>query len=156
MTDQHTPDGWKLVPVEPTEAMLDVLTKAAAQTESWRYGYYNMLAAAPTPPAAAQPAASAEPECSVCGGFGEVSGESPGVACQACSGTGKAAPVAAQASGQAQDAEDAARYRWLRSDRARVANVIDREYAPGYWEYRCGEELDAAIDAARAAGGEQA
>ncbi|MCR4146759.1 hypothetical protein NUK37_20915, partial [Alcaligenes faecalis] len=45
----------------------------------------------------AQTSASAELECSHCGGTGDVSGEYPGVACPACGGTGKAAPVAAQA-----------------------------------------------------------
>ncbi|MHC3921472.1 DnaJ-like cysteine-rich domain-containing protein [Alcaligenes nematophilus] len=44
----------------------------------------------------AQTSASAELECSHCGGTGDVSGEYPGVACPACGGTGKAAPVAAQ------------------------------------------------------------
>ena len=50
------------------------------------------------------------------------------------------------------DALDAARYRWLRGEQQRIASVIDKEYSPGYWEYRSGDELDSAIDAARKQG----
>lgn len=59
------------------------------------------------------------------------------------------------------DAQDAARYRWLRDPQTDVALVLDKRtgYVPedesipgigGYhtYEYRAGEELDAAIDAA--------
>ena len=61
--------------------------------------------------------------------------------------------------------EDAARYRWLRDPASNVALVLDKRtgYVPaderfsgvgGYhtYEYRAGEELDAAIDAARKQG----
>jgi len=61
--------------------------------------------------------------------------------------------------------QDAERYRWLRDPCTDVAKVIDKythwvqpeEGFPGvggYWamEYRAGDELDAAIDAARGAG----
>lgn len=66
-----------------------------------------------------------------------------------------ASPVVAQ-----DDARDAARYRWLRNPHTDVALVLDKctGYVPvdervpsvgGYhtYEYRAGEELDAAIDA---------
>ena len=49
------------------------------------------------------------------------------------------------------DARDAARYRWLRSPTSDVCRVIDKPVpgAHGFdYEYRTGEELDAAIDAA--------
>lgn len=61
------------------------------------------------------------------------------------------------------DALDAARYRWLRDPTTNVALVLDKrtgyvpedELVPGVgddhaYEYRAGDELDAAIDAARA------
>ncbi|WP_312630998.1 hypothetical protein [Pantoea piersonii] len=41
---QSVPDGWKLVPVEPTEEMLSAALKFPAQT---RKQYAAMLAAAP-------------------------------------------------------------------------------------------------------------
>lgn len=72
-----------------------------------------------------------------------------------------ARPADAPAAG---DALDAARYRWLRDPQTDVALVLDKRtgYVPedesvpgvgGYhtYEYRAGEELDAAIDAALAA-----
>jgi hypothetical protein len=60
------------------------------------------------------------------------------------------------------DAQDAVRYRWLRDPKNDVAKVIDKVSGEmpydegtrtgGYlmYEYRSGEELDSAIDAARA------
>jgi len=45
------PAGWKLVPVEPTVEM----KHAADMTANWRDIWPNMLAAAPTPPAAEAP-----------------------------------------------------------------------------------------------------
>ncbi|UGQ44939.1 hypothetical protein [Massilia endophytica] len=63
--------------------------------------------------------------------------------------------LAAAGNSQSQDAVDAARYRWLRNADQAIGNVIDKEFAPGRWEYRSGEELDAAIDAAIAAMGKQ-
>ena len=42
----NIPNGFKLVPVEPTEEMLDVIR---AGGYSWHL-YSNLLAAAPTPP----------------------------------------------------------------------------------------------------------
>jgi hypothetical protein len=48
----------------------------------------------------------------------------------------------------ADDAKDAARYRYLRGSATDIGNVIDKEFAPGKWEYRAGDELDNAIDAA--------
>lgn len=45
-------------------------------------------------------------------------------------------------------AKDAARYRWLRSPTQDVGNVIDKQVVEGVWEYRAGDELDSAIDAA--------
>ena len=44
------PDGWKMVPLEPTGDMLGVLTNTAAMCNSWKEGYRAMLSAAPTPP----------------------------------------------------------------------------------------------------------
>lgn len=62
-----------------------------------------------------------------------------------------------------QDRRDAARYRWLRNPDTNVALVLDKrtgwvppdDAVPGVggyhtYEYRAGDELDAAIDAARA------
>lgn len=67
---------------------------------------------------------------------------------------------------QSEDSRDAARYRWLRNPDQDVGLVLDKrtEWVPpddavpgvgGYWmyEYRAGEELDAAIDAALAQAG---
>lgn len=65
------------------------------------------------------------------------------------SGRESAAPAAPVREGdREQDAKDAARYRWLRGSATDIGNVIDKEFAPGKWEYRAGEELDEAIDAA--------
>jgi hypothetical protein len=44
-------------------------------------------------------------------------------------------------------AKDAARYQWLRDPDQAVGHVIDKK-SGSIWEYRAGEELDAAIDAA--------
>lgn len=75
------------------------------------------------------------------------------------------ASAAAPAAG---DARDAARYRWLRDPQSDVALVLDKRtgYVPederipgvgGYhtYEYRAGDELDAAIDEAIAASQQQ-
>jgi len=43
------PEGWQLVPKEPTEEMLNALTDGANQHDSWAEGYKAMLAAAPNP-----------------------------------------------------------------------------------------------------------
>ena len=45
------PDGWKLVPIEPTPEMLCALIDGANQYDSWNEGYRDMLAAAPKPEA---------------------------------------------------------------------------------------------------------
>lgn len=49
--------------------------------------------------------------------------------------------------------KDATRYRWLRNPDQDVGNVIDKRIGTphditGVWEYRAGDELDNAIDAA--------
>ena len=41
------PDGWKLVPIEPTQEMLRALIDGANQYDSWNEGYRDMIAAAP-------------------------------------------------------------------------------------------------------------
>ena len=41
------PEGWKLVPIEPTEEMLHALIDGANQYDAWKEGYRDMLAAAP-------------------------------------------------------------------------------------------------------------
>lgn len=53
------------------------------------------------PPASAQPAASAAPDCSHCGGFGSVTGDHPDIECSVCNGSGKATPTS-PADGRAQ------------------------------------------------------
>jgi len=51
VTAATVPDGWKLVPVEPTEAMLDAAYSHPASTEDrMRKQYASMLAAAPAAP----------------------------------------------------------------------------------------------------------
>lgn len=45
-------------------------------------------------------------------------------------------------------AKDAERYRWLRNPDQDVALVLDKMVSSGVYEYRAGDELDAAIDAA--------
>ena len=51
VTAATVPDGWKLVPVEPTEAMLDAAYSHPASTEGrMRKQYASMLAAAPAAP----------------------------------------------------------------------------------------------------------
>ena len=50
----NIPDGWKLVPVEPTERMKQALadeTEYRIDKKLWKSAYHAMLAAAPTPPA---------------------------------------------------------------------------------------------------------
>ena len=47
--------------------------------------------------------------------------------------------------------KDAERYRWLRNPDQDVALVLDKMVSSGVYEYRAGDELDAAIDAAMAA-----
>lgn len=71
--------------------------------------------------------------------------------------------VAVQPEPASADVEDAARYRWLRDPRNEVGKIIDKAVgaeaahegvqAGGYhiYEYRSSNDLDAAIDAARAA-----
>lgn len=101
-----------------------------------------------------------------------------GVSLDACTGDapikawheGKAARASATPAAQAAQAdsvqEDAARYRWLRAPTTDVALVLDKrtEWVPpddvvpgvgGYcvYEYRAGDELDAAVDAAMNKGG---
>lgn len=44
--------------------------------------------------------------------------------------------------------KDAERYRWLRNPDQDVCLVLDKMVSSGVYEYRAGEELDAAIDAA--------
>ena len=46
---------------------------------------------------------------------------------------------------------DAQRYRWLRNPDQNVGEVLDKLVADGVWDYRAGEDLDTAIDAALAA-----
>lgn len=43
----RTPEGWKMVPVEPTEAMLDELGDTGYNTEQLKRRYAAMLAEAP-------------------------------------------------------------------------------------------------------------
>ena len=55
VTAATVPDGWKLVPFEPTEAMLDAAYSHPASTEDrMRKQYVSMLAAAPQPQKAQQ------------------------------------------------------------------------------------------------------
>jgi len=44
--------------------------------------------------------------------------------------------------------KDAERYRWLRNPDQAVGNVMDKMGSSGVYEYRAGDELDAAIDSA--------
>ncbi|MDH0334502.1 hypothetical protein [Metapseudomonas otitidis] len=53
------PDGWKLVPMEPTPAMLAAFVEADGKAVK---GYKTMLATAPTPPASEQQRAVVMPE----------------------------------------------------------------------------------------------
>lgn len=48
-TNSAVPEGWQLVPVEPTEAMLDMAQQAAAATGGFPEVWAAMLAAAPKP-----------------------------------------------------------------------------------------------------------
>lgn len=48
---------------------------------------------------------------------------------------------------------DAARYQWLRDPETDIAKQIEQESSPGIWEWKAGDDLDAAIDKARAAQG---
>ena len=42
------PEGWKLVPIEPTQEMLLAITPASKSTSEWgRFCYRDLLAAAP-------------------------------------------------------------------------------------------------------------
>lgn len=64
------------------------------------------------------------------------------------------AQLLAEREAAAKDREDAARYRWLRNpvnDPGKVIDKVNGELPSGFpiYEYRSGEELDAAIDAAR-------
>lgn len=66
-------------------------------------------------------------------------------------------PQAQQEAGK--DAQDAARYRWLRSPErgmSNLATVISDDFQPPYFELKCGEELDAVIDDAMQASPAQA
>lgn len=50
---QAAPDGWRLVPVEPTQAMCDAAkytVHAGLSVFKWADGYHAMLSAAPPPP----------------------------------------------------------------------------------------------------------
>lgn len=49
----NVPDGWKLVPVEPTEAMMDAGLYQSSHDATWAdvfSSWKDMLAAAPEPP----------------------------------------------------------------------------------------------------------
>lgn len=126
--------------------------------------YRAMLAAAPTPPASAQPESQREGYPHDDAKFVALCREHDilGTAMQ-----GLVAVFWRAASAQ-DDAKDAARYRWLRDPQSDVALVLDKQtgYVPederipgigGYhtYEYRAGEELDAAIDEAIAASQQQ-
>ena len=68
--EQHldmVPEGWKLVPVEPTTKMID----AARSQSSFPAGVWRaMIAAAPQPPVVEQPQGGQEPICWVTGYYG--------------------------------------------------------------------------------------
>lgn len=87
------PAGWKLAPIEPTEAMIvcgfesrpdpvfskpeeweafDAMTGCQQAAHKARLCYAAMLAAAPTPPASAQPERDWELTCDHCNGAGFV------------------------------------------------------------------------------------
>lgn len=137
MTDHQ--EEWVLVPKKPTLAM----SQAVREETRWcdPVGIYQkMLAAAPPRPAIIH--------CDNCGCDWLDNGLNP-VGCPYCK---QHATAPLQAENEALR-EDAARYRWLRGEQQRIASVIDKEYSPGYWEYRSGDELDSAIDEARKQGG---
>ena len=66
MSCQISSSGWKLVPVEPTEEMLDsfyanVVVQRTGTVSNFKGGYQAMLAAAPDAPSAARPVAWMSP-----------------------------------------------------------------------------------------------
>jgi len=195
----NIPAGWKLAPIEPTEAMIvcgfesrpdpvfskpeeweafDAMTGCQQAAHKARLCYAAMLAAAPTPPASAQDDAKDERQAQPIklvhlavaedGGIRFMTGRKLPDGVESCElyampdyGRAPAELFCAPAAG---DARDAARYRWLRDPQHDVALVLDKRtgYVPGdesipgvggyhTYEYRAGEELDAAIDAAIAA-----
>ena len=75
----QVPSGWRLVPVEPTQRMLDSVHGMSLGE------YAHMLAAAPSAPAASE--SGAREECRLCGGDGKAAYGNP---CIRCGGTGLA------------------------------------------------------------------
>ena len=116
------PDGWKLVPIEPTEEMLEQaathdLNRRTAETDQWNHDTWSfMLDAAPEPPNACREAMLTQ-------------------------------------RGDAQDARDVARYRWLRAN----AYECDERLSFNNMYLECADGkllLDKSIDAAMLASGE--
>ncbi|MFY3300206.1 hypothetical protein ACOTEY_00475 [Achromobacter xylosoxidans] len=160
------PDGWKLVPIEPTDAMLDAGIKQhrCEQGDPWysspdlgegdcRDIYAAMLNAAPSAPGVstvedAQAVAWMEPGIDV-PVTNEYRNKTPLRQAKYCVPLYKHAPVNAPAAG---DALDVARYRWL-CDKfgitklpCAIERIIEGSYVPD------GKNaIDAAIDAAIAA-----
>ena len=56
------PDGWKLVPVKPTQGMLDAYIRMQGRFSSARSDWAAMLAAAPQPPTTDQSSAVQQPQ----------------------------------------------------------------------------------------------
>ena len=155
------PDGWKLVPVEPTEDMKAAAVKyangaavyknvaaEALRIEEGIYGevYEAMLTAAPQPPAQAQEPFGyfrAEPF-----GWTDCASDDEGAKALYEHPATQPAPVAQG------DAEDAARYRWLRENwftmDSNYKTCISFRTNRPRWSDFSEKELDAAIDAARA------
>ncbi|OAD17158.1 hypothetical protein [Achromobacter insolitus] len=154
------PAGWTLVPIEPTEEMLVALGGMGWMVQQKPENYAAMLAAAPSPASVAP--GDAQDERQAFEAWFARRGVWPALCFEEVFIAGwNARPADAPAAG---DALDAARYRWLRDPQTDVALVLDKRtgYVPvderfpnvgGYhtYEYRAGEELDAAIDAALAA-----
>ncbi len=92
--DHHTSGGWKLVPVEPTEAMLTATGKAWTPTmqEMWPMIcgdiYRAMLAAAPEPDSGGWDGIC----CPACRGSGREITEDNFRSCTACGGDGAFSP----------------------------------------------------------------
>ena len=134
---------WQLAPVEATEEMLEAGFQAieiggGVTEQAWA----APLAAAPTPSEAPADVARYD-RLQVESEFAALL---PGVVYMD-EPDGGSPTVQEQIKRMARDAE---RYRWLRNPTTDPALVIDKRVGPSFWdyEYRAGDALDAAIDAA--------
>lgn len=152
----NVPEGWKLVPIEPTQKMC----AAGINSDNGVYYVYRaMLAVAPQPPADAVSSVDywqrrGHVVCAKCNGSkirsyrqaDHLGGGYVDVPCD-CTYTQPPADVV-------RDAEDARRYRYIRSADCHIHSIWFQSFGERF--NLMGDDLDESIDAAMRAGKEGA